>query len=248
MVAHAKVKNETRHPRQKYCNHAQLVQGVGLVNEPTLEWTDRLFLNCLAAHNVKTDPHPGNKKLMRWCGVTSRQGINGVSERVLAKKLAEVVTPGGGRNHATVYRIRVEDDRFPWPEDASKPATPDLPFSRNKPASHKLRVSPKEPATVELPVSKNKPATGKAETRNSQPLNPQLDPAKPATLELHPDLNAGYKHGFNHEENRAFSATKERVATAPALAAPAGRCPHGTLLYMSCRYCPDGWASAPVTH
>lgn len=184
----AQEKSAVRNPRHKYTNYAQLVQGVGQVNDSSLEPTDRLFLSCLAAHHVKTFPHPGNKKLIRACGIKTRQGLNGIERRVLAKKLIEIVEPGGGRNHATVYRICVEDDRFPWPE---KPASPDLPFPASKPAS------------PELPVSER-------ETRNSLPGNPQLNPAKPATLELHPDFNSGYKSGYKKE-----SAAKSAAPSVP---------------------------------
>src|ERR1035438_4269138 len=106
----------------KYQNHAQLCQGVCRVNEPTLEPTDRLFLNCLAAHTVGEHPHPGNDRLMQSCGVTTRQGLNRIADRVCNRhKLAEVVTPGGGRGLSTVYRICTEDPRFPAPKP--KPAT-----------------------------------------------------------------------------------------------------------------------------
>ncbi len=166
----------------KYHNHAQLVQGVCQVDDDSLTPTERLFLNCLAAYSVKTYPHPGNDRLRRACGVSSRQGVNKIAKRLADKKLIEKLDHSkGGRGMAVVYRIITEDPRFPDP----KGATVELP------------LSDKQPATPELPLSKRKPATGDMETRNSAHLNPQLEAPKPATLELHPDSNSGYKNGYN---------------------------------------------------
>jgi hypothetical protein len=166
-------------------NQTQLLQGVCQVCEPTLTPTERIFLLTLAAFQVRTFPsienypHPGNEKLMLACGVSSRQAVNKIADRLIARRLLEIVAHAqGGRGLAVVYRICVEDSRFPWPKEKEKPATLELP------------LSPSKPATVELPVSEEKPATEEAETRNSQTGNPQLDPAKPAILELHPDSNS----------------------------------------------------------
>ena len=180
-------------PRRKYLNHAELVQGVCQVDDQALLATDRLFLNCLAAHTVNEYPHPGNQRLVRACGIRSRQGLNKIEARLLAKKLIEIVEPGGGRNNATVYRICVEDERFPWP----KQATPELPFSKAE--TRNSRVAP---------LAENKPATGNHEKGNSTPENPQLDPKKPATPELHPNLTSEYKPNKR--------TTRERPAANPA--------------------------------
>jgi hypothetical protein len=154
----------------KYANYAQLVQGVSQVADESLTQSERLCLLTLAAFNVKTDPHPGNDKLMRACGVTTRQGLNAIVKKLLDKRLIQIVGHArGGRGMAVAYRIRTEDNRFPSPSKAGK-----------KPASPELHVSDEEPATPELQVNSS-------DTRNSNSENPQLTPPKPATPELHPD-------------------------------------------------------------
>jgi len=218
-----KTENEIhRDLRHKYLNQTQLLQGVAQIEEPSLTPTERIFLLTLAAFQVRTlpsienYPHPGNRVLMTACGVSSRQGLNKIAERLLEKRLLEKLAHAqGGRGMAVVYRLCVEDTRFPWPKDKPKPATEELPLSRNK------------PATEELPVSGTKPATGEAETRNSQPGNPQLDPAKPATLELHPDSNSGYKP---KEEEEARQARPAPDAAAAAFAALGNIKPFGSKL------------------
>src|SRR5882762_5825414 len=128
-----KSKTEPRDPREKFLNYAQMVQGVCQVYDPRLTPTERLFLNCLAAYSVKTDPHPRNEKLMRACGVNSRQSVNKIAHRLLEKKLIEIVSHAkGGRGMAVTYRVRVQDARFPWPKK-EKPATQEAPVSATKP-------------------------------------------------------------------------------------------------------------------
>lgn len=208
------VPEKALHRTEKYRNHAQLVQGVSQIDDPTLIPTDRLFLNCLAAHAVKTLPHPGNQRLMRACCVRSRQSVNKIARRLLDKKLIEIVDRGDGRGHAAVYRICVEDDRFP------KPATPELPVSEDK------------PATLEAPVSENKPAMRKPKTRNATSLNPQLDPAKPATLEAPTDLTSGSNTGYNIGEERSNPAAPAAATLFRAFRQEVGIEPCGNLRFQ----------------
>ncbi len=189
-------KNTAKDPPRKYANFAQLVQGVSQVDSPTLEPTDRLFLNCLAAHNLKENPHPGNKRLMRACGVASRQSVNKIARRLLDKKLIEIIERGDGRGNATIYRICTEDDRFPWPEMKNKPATLELPVSGHK------------PATLEASVSENKPATEKPETRNAPSRNPQLDHNKPATATPGENQNQNRPRSMPPNLNDSFRSSK----------------------------------------
>ncbi len=202
----AEVRAHKRMAEKKYQNHAQLVQGVCQVNDKTLTLSERCFLSCLAAYSVKTYPHPGNDKLMVACGVTTRQGVNAIANRLIhRRRLIEVLEVGNGRGKATVYRICTEDPRFPLP----------------KPATVELLVSDEEPATVELSLPVDKPATRDTETRNSHPLNPQLDPEKPATLALHTDVKNGFKNGFKNESaaiaadcnHDAEPSDEERIAS-----------------------------------
>jgi hypothetical protein len=109
---------------EKYRNHAQLCQGVCQVEDATITQGEQCFLNVLAAHWVKTLPHPGNEKLMRTCKVKTRQGVNFIAGNLIKKGLIEIIERGNGRGKATVYRIRTEDPRFPFP----KPASSDLPL------------------------------------------------------------------------------------------------------------------------
>ena len=164
------MKRETT--QRKYANFAQLVQGVSQANDPTLQPTDRLFLNGLAAYSVKENPHPGNRRLMRACGVTTRQGLNKIAKRLLIAKLIEIIDPGGG-NHATVYRICVEDGRFPWPK--KKPATASLQGSGNTPRNSGVAWS-----------RPGDPATENHTPRNCEPYTPQLETADPATGSARP--------------------------------------------------------------
>jgi len=173
---------------RKYANHAQLVQGVGLVDDPSLILSDRAFLNCLAAYSIKEDPHPGNKKLARWCGVKSRQAVNKIQDRVLGKNLAVIVTPGGGSD-ATVYRICVEDPRFPWPKEittvrSSNPATPELQGAHARPRNSTVAGVP----------------------RNSHAQTPQLEPSDPATPELHPNTRTNTNTRSTKKEGAAKTA------------------------------------------
>jgi hypothetical protein len=163
---------------RKYTNHAQLVQGVSQVADDSLTQGERLCLLTLAAFNVKTDPHPGNEKLARACGVKTRQGVNYLIKKLLDRRLIEITGHArGGRGMAVTYRIRVEDDRFPPPRKAANnPATPDLHVSDDKPASPHLQVT-------------------ETETRKCDPENPQVEAPKPASPDLHPDFNSGYKNG-----------------------------------------------------
>ena len=180
--------------KAKYSNQTQLVQGVSQVNDPTLTQGERLFLNCLAAFTVHDHPHPGNAQLIRACGIRSRQGVNKIARKLEAKKLIQILERGDGRGKATVYRICVEHPAFPWPrKKADKPGSPDFPFRGQEPATPELSVSADKPETPELSVSDRKPATGDRETRNCEHQNPQLSAQKPATLELHTDLNHEYK-------------------------------------------------------
>jgi hypothetical protein len=88
--------------QQKYKNHGQLVQGVSQVDDRELTQGERLLLNVLAAFNVKNNPHPGNDKLARACGVTSRQGVNRIVNKMVAKKLIEIAEVGNGRGKTIV--------------------------------------------------------------------------------------------------------------------------------------------------
>jgi hypothetical protein len=164
--------------RVKYRNYAEMVQAV-LQVEAELELSDRLFLNALAAHSVNEDPHPGNARLMRACQVKTRQGLNKISDRVCNRhRLAVMVEKGGGKHNANVYRICIEDPRFPPP----KPATEELRVSEQETCNSSVAGIADE--TRNQYVAGNtvfKPATGEAETRNAESSNPQLEPAKPAT-------------------------------------------------------------------
>jgi hypothetical protein len=197
---------EKKNPSQaksKYSNFAQLVQGVCQVNEPNLEPTDRLFLNCLAAHTVGGDPHPGNGRLMRACGVGSRQAVNKIEKRVCERhKLAKIVTPGGGHDaggagRATVYRIRIEDDRFPYPKPKPLPAT--------------LELQDREQET------RNSSVAGKnASTRNLEPAYPQLEPVLPAT-QGPPTRNSRVAPEFKYSNTNTNTSGGKGVTPAAAV-------------------------------
>jgi len=146
---------------RKYANHAQLVQCVGRVNDPTLTLSERSFLNCLAAHSVSGNPHPGNAILMIWCGVRTRQGLNKISDRLRSRGLLELIQEGRGRGeqHANVWRIRLDDDRFPeHPKNHKQPSL----------------FPPLKPQLQSCPFPEEKTATPEAE-------KPQLGSRKTAT-------------------------------------------------------------------
>jgi hypothetical protein len=157
--------------KRKFKNYAELVQGVSQVDDPKLENTDRLFLLCLAVHSVKEDPHPGNTRLKRCCGVSSDSGLDKIRNRVLASRLAIVVERGGGRGHANVFRICEEDHRFPVP---GKARTPECPVSHEKPPTNQRGFLPEKPPSQELGVSSNKPPTGGVESPLSREA-PELE-------------------------------------------------------------------------
>jgi hypothetical protein len=205
-------KNSNERPR-KYLNHAQLVQGVSQVADDSLTQGERLFLLVLAAFTLKEDPHPGNEKLAIACGITTRQGVNKIASKLAKKNLIEIVSFGNGRGKATVYRIRVEDDRFPPPKKTSS-ATP--------PHAHE---QDDKPATVELPVSGDKPATPELSLPECDDSgNPQLGASprreKPAT-EPSETRNSGVAHEFK-DSNRGKdpNTTNPRKTRAAKPAAP----------------------------
>lgn len=126
----------------KYANLAQFFCGVTMVNDTSLSQGERLALVGLAAFaDYRTAlAHPGNSALMRATGCKSRQGINYIVRRLIDRGLIQMVSKGdGGRGLATVYRLSVEDERFPMP----KPATDNLRVSESK----NLQVQPAKPAT-----------------------------------------------------------------------------------------------------
>jgi hypothetical protein len=181
--------------RVKYRNFAELVQSVLQVAEKELQPTDRLFLSCLAAHSVKDNPHPGNERLTGACGLKTRQGVNKVADRIRKLKLAEVVDyANGGQGKSTVWRICVEDSRFPSPNSDGIPATQELQVMDGN--------------TRNQPVAGNQPipATGSLITRNSTPEYPQLEPTLPATPELHPNLDSEVK-GRSSSEVPSYPST-----------------------------------------
>jgi len=195
----SKIPDEEKLRKSKYENHAQLVQAVCQVAEPTLTQGEQCFLNCLAAHWTHANdlPHPGNARLAIACRVSTRQGVNKIAKRLIKRRLIEIVgNATGGRGKAATYRIRIEDSRFP---EHKKPATVELHVSQNN-----------KPATNELHVSE--------ETRNSDSLNPQLSTAKPATPELHPNLDSEFKNELKPTRYaRSFSSnlnptTEEHIA------------------------------------
>ena len=172
-----------RDPRHKYLNQTQLLQHVCQVDEPELSQGECLFLLTLAAFTVRTFPapqnypHPGNQVLMAACRITSRKGVNYIANQLAAKKLIEIVEVGNGRGKATVYRIRVEDDRFPWPKEKDKPGSSDFPDSKGNPevqTSH---------------FQSEKPGSNEPETRKLDPVNPEVKPEKPGSLNFHTDSN-----------------------------------------------------------
>lgn len=156
----------------KYRNHAQLVQGVSQIREPSLTQGERLFLDVLAAHAVKSSPHPGNERLMVGCGVTTARAVQKIAEKLISKGLIEVLQRGDGRGHATVYRICTEDARFPHP----KQRTPEFAVSSDK------------PRTPEFVVLEEKLRAVEHETANSQTENSELQKDKPRTPEFATDL------------------------------------------------------------
>jgi hypothetical protein len=117
---------------------------VSQVYDPRLSQGERLFLLALAAFTVKTDPHPGNEKLAKACGVKSRRGVHYIANGLLKKQLIQIVEVGNGRGKATVYRLCIEDPRYPWPD---KPA-PEKP--------QKPEVPPLEVGSLDFAVSKEK--------------------------------------------------------------------------------------------
>lgn len=106
----------------KYRTYAAFLQGVGAVNEPDLSDKERLALNCLAVHgDFRTGggAHPGNLTLSRWCNVSRDTSVRRILSRLVGRRLTERTSAGhGGRGLATVWRIRIEDPRFPEPKPA----------------------------------------------------------------------------------------------------------------------------------
>ena len=172
-----------RDPRHKYLNQTQLLQGVAQVDDSRLSQGECLFLLTLAAFTVRTFPraenypHPGNQILMATCRITTRKGVNYLANQLVAKQLIEIVEVGNGRGKATVYRIRVEDTRFPWPKNTEKPGSSDFPVSE-------INL---EAQTSHLP--QEKPGSKELETRKYQPRNPEVKTEKPGSLNFHTDSN-----------------------------------------------------------
>jgi hypothetical protein len=173
---------QEKNPRAKYSNQTQLLQGVFAVREPRLSQGERLFLMGLASYTVhpasEVYAHPGNRALMDGCRVT-RQGVNYIAKQLLEKNLIEIMGHAqGGHGMAVEYRVRVEDDRFPWPKSKAKPATDEL-QDNAKPGSSDFHVSDKEPASPDLQVSGKEPAS--PDLQVSQTVNPQVKAQQPAS-------------------------------------------------------------------
>lgn len=151
----------------KYKSYADLVQAVSQVRDTSLTQGECLFLAVLAAHSVKGNPHPGNERLRIGCRVTTVRAVQKIAEKLIHKRLIEVVQRGDGRGNATVYKIRVDDDRFP----PAKPRTPEDMVSQCK------------PRTLEDIVLDDKQRTDEPETANSHTENHELEAEKPRTLE-----------------------------------------------------------------
>jgi hypothetical protein len=201
-LAKSKLHENPNGHKPKYSNFAQLAQGVSQVADATLSQGERLFLNCLAVHSVKENPRPGNARLMRACGVTSRQGLNYIARLLIEKGLIEVVAYGkGGHGMATVYRICTEDDRFP----------------KREPTSSDLQVSDSQPTSPDLQVTSEQPASERALTRKYDPTYPQVNPNLPASSDLHPDLDSEYKNEYNSESAADAASSYEDELTLDGL-------------------------------
>lgn len=100
------------------------------------------------------------------------------ANQLVAKNLIEIVEVGNGRGKATVYRIRVEDPRFPWPKKQDKPGRLDFPVSEINPEAQTSHFQEAKPGSTE------------AETRKSQPENPEVKTEKPGSLNCHTDSNS----------------------------------------------------------
>jgi len=170
-----------RDPRLKYLNQTQLLQGVAQVDDFRLSQGEALFLLTLAAFTVRTFPsreyypHPGNQILMAACRVTTRKGVNYLANQLVAKNLIEIVQVGNGRGRATVYRIRTEDPRFPWPKKKEKPGSLNFPVTETNPEAQTSHFQ------------KEKPGSTEPETRKLQPGNPEVNTRKPGSSDFHTD-------------------------------------------------------------
>lgn len=173
----ARARADAQEPKSKYRSLAQFVQGVGAVNEPCLSDKERLALNCLSAHaDYRTGggAHPGNATLSCWCGCNERNARKNVA-RLITLKLIERTSAGcGGRGLASVYRICIEDPRFPEPKSAShRLQVPEL-----KPAPDQERVSDSKPGLLRDLVSGD-------ENQVSKTKNPVFGNQKPGLLRDH---------------------------------------------------------------
>jgi hypothetical protein len=104
-----------------YPNLSRFIRGVDLVNDPSLTDGERLVLKSLAAvadYRTATS-HPGNHRLM-VASNRSQTGVNFCLRGLMSKGLIERISVGNGSGLASVYRICVEDSRFPGPKLAPK--------------------------------------------------------------------------------------------------------------------------------
>jgi len=167
----------------KYRSHSAFQYGVANVNEALTDG-ERLVLYSLAvaADYKQATSHPGNAAMMRQSN-RSERGVRDIIKRLIVRRLIERITVGdGGRGLATMYRICVEDHRFPEPR---------------KPGSNRCRVIEMKPGSNDCPVSDGKPGSGEQETRQLDGENPAVwtaaHPIKPSST----PSNAGDGGGGN---------------------------------------------------
>lgn len=162
----------------KYTSIAQLLLAVESVQE-SLTRGEKMFLTVLAnrANFVTGESFPGNEALMRGTMCKTRQGVNHIAKKLIEKNLVEIVANAeGGRGKAAVYKILLEDARFP----AAKPASQDLQV---------LETETRKSEVLNPQVDSGKPASEVAETRKSASVNPQVQTCSQPTSNLIPTSN-----------------------------------------------------------
>jgi hypothetical protein len=107
--------------KAKYTSLSAFIKGVQHVNETLTDGERLTMFALLGSVDYKTAcSHPGIEELKKVAD-RSKSGIHLILRSLIAKNLIELTEMGNGRGHATVYRFRVEDERYPEPH--KKPST-----------------------------------------------------------------------------------------------------------------------------
>jgi hypothetical protein len=135
----------------------------------------RLVLGVFADYaNYRTAmTRPGDKRLIAETGRTDR-GVQFIRRQLQLDRLIELIEggkAGAGRGNAAVYRICVEDDRFPVPDPTNKTRSKTAGFSTEETRSDTSGFNPNANPTVNQTI----PEVATEKTRSTDRENPKSE-------------------------------------------------------------------------